>query len=115
MIVPFDEESDKRTYTFTNCWNNTVYYHGNVPNNEFKLYKKVTIVLGKSVSSKESFQFTLGKSDYMKISNINLKNDKLYMMAFKHGRNGTPIVVLMHNLSFILVGMILLLTNKLNQ
>ena len=73
MLVPFDEENDKRTYTFTNIWNNSVYYHGNVPNNEFKLYKKVTIVLGKSVSSKESFLFTLGKSDYMKISNISLK------------------------------------------
>ncbi|MFM0831975.1 phage tail family protein [Staphylococcus epidermidis] len=92
MIVPFDEESSKRIYTFTNCWNNTVYYHGNVPNNEFKLYKKVTIVLGKSVSSKDSFLFTLGKSDYMKISNINLKKgDKIVYDGVQTWRNGTPI------------------------
>ena len=92
MLVPFDEESDKRTYTFTNCWNNSVYYHGNVPNNEFKLYKKVTIVLGKSVSSKESFLFTLGKSDYMKISNISLKKgDKIVYDGVQTWRNGTPI------------------------
>ena len=40
MLIPFDEEDARRKYTFTNIYNNSVYYHGNVPNDQFNLFKK---------------------------------------------------------------------------
>ena len=60
MLVPFDEESEKRTYTLlmpgiTVFIITEMYLIMNLNS-----IQKVTIVLGKNVSSKESFQFTLG-------------------------------------------------------
>ena len=40
MLIPFDEEDARRRYSFTNVYNNSVYYHGNVPNDQFNLFKK---------------------------------------------------------------------------
>ena len=35
MLIPFDEEDTRRKYSFTNVYNNSIYYHGNVPNDQF--------------------------------------------------------------------------------
>lgn len=92
MLIPFDEEDARRRYSFTNIYNNSVYYHGNVPNDQFNLFKKVTVVLGKDVKATEIFQFTLGNSDVMTIEGANLKKgDKIVYDGVQTFRNGIPI------------------------
>lgn len=92
MLIPFDEEDARRKYSFTNVYNNSVYYHGNVPNDQFNLFKKVTIVLGKNVKATEIFKFTLGNSDVMTIEGANLKKgDKIVYDGVQTFRNGIPI------------------------
>ncbi|ARM67876.1 phage tail domain-containing protein [Staphylococcus caprae] len=93
MDIPFDENDVTRQYTFTNVWNNSVYYHGNVPNNEYKLYKKVTIVLGSSIKATEKFSFSCGVlSDIMTIKGISLKKgDVIVYDGVQTFRNGVPI------------------------
>lgn len=92
MLIPFDEEDARRKYTFTNVYNNSVYYHGNVPNDQFNLFKKVTVVLGKNVKATEIFKFTLGNSDVMTIEGANLKKgDKIVYDGVQTFRNGIPI------------------------
>lgn len=92
MLIPFDEEDARRKYSFTNVYNNSVYYHGNVPNDQFNLFKKVTVVLGKNVKATEIFKFTLGNSDVMTIEGANLKKgDKIVYDGVQTFRNGIPI------------------------
>lgn len=92
MLIPFDEEDARRRYSFTNIYNNSVYYHGNVPNDQFNLFKKVTVVLGKNVKATEIFKFTLGNSDVMTIEGANLKKgDKIVYDGVQTFRNGIPI------------------------
>ena len=93
MLIPFDEMDYTRMFTFTNVYNNSVYYHGNVPNDEFKLYKKVTLVLGENIKAKEKFYFTCGVlSDVMTIKGIDLKKgDVIVYDGVQTFRNGVPI------------------------
>lgn len=98
MLIPFDEEDARRRYSFTNIYNNSVYYHGNVPNDQFNLFKKVTVVLGKNVKATEIFKFTLGNSDVMTIEGANLKKgDKIVYDGVQTFRNGIPINDLVSN------------------
>ena len=40
MLIPFDEQDGSRIYSFTNIWNNAIYYHGTADNDQFNMYKK---------------------------------------------------------------------------
>lgn len=89
MTIPFDESDDMHKYTFENTTGNSVYYHGNIPNNQFNLYKKVTIILGENT---KDFQWNMTESDLMTIRGINLKKgDKIVYDGVQTYRNGTPI------------------------
>ena len=66
---------DKRQYTFENVSKGTVYYHGSAPNDQFNMYKKITIILGEDT---ESFVWNLTHAEIMKIEGIKLKaGDKI--------------------------------------
>ena len=85
MLIPFDEQDGSRTYSFTNVWNNVVYYHGTADNEQFNMYKKVTIILGEDT---ENFEFTMSYSDIMTIRNIkNKKGDKIQYDVLKTLKN----------------------------
>ena len=87
--LPFNELNNRRQYTFNNTNSFYVYYHGDVPNDQFNLYKKVTIILGKDT---KSFQWNLTHSDLMTIDDIELKKgDKIEYDGIQTYRNGIPI------------------------
>lgn len=89
MGIPFDINDPRRHYIFENTNGNSVYYFGTVPNNQFNLYKKITIKLGENA---KSFRWNLTHSEIMKIEGINLKRgDKIVYDGVQTYRNGTPI------------------------
>lgn len=89
MLIPFDEQDASRTYSFTNIWNNIVYYHGNADNDQFNMYKKVTIILGEDT---ENFEFTMSHSDLMTIRDVKMKKgDKIVYDGVQTFKNGTPV------------------------
>ncbi|QKQ05994.1 phage tail family protein [Staphylococcus saprophyticus] len=89
MGIPFDKNDPSRNYTFENTNGNSVYYFGTVSNNQFNLYKKVTIILGENA---KSFRWNLTHSELMKIDGINLKRgDKIVYDGVQTYRNGVPI------------------------
>lgn len=89
MLIPFDEQDGSRIYSFTNIWNNTIYYHGTADNDQFNMYKKVTIILGEDT---ENFTFTMTHSDVMTIRNIKMKKgDKIEYDGVQTFKNGTPL------------------------
>ncbi|HGZ4247506.1 TPA: phage tail family protein [Staphylococcus aureus] len=80
---------DKRKYTFENLSKGTVYYHGSAPNDQFNMYKKITIILGEDT---ESFVWNLTHAEIMKIEGIKLKaGDKIVYDSFRVYKNGVEI------------------------
>ena len=87
MLIPFDEQDGSRIYSFTNIWNNAIYYHGTADNDQFNMYKKVTIILGEDT---ENFVFTMTHSDVMTIRNVKMKKvTRLSMMVCKRSKRYT--------------------------
>lgn len=86
MGIPFDELEDSRRYTFKNTDGNSVYYFGNIPNDQFNLYKKVTIILGEDT---KLFRWNMSYSNLMTIEGIELKKgDKIEYDGVHTYRNG---------------------------
>lgn len=89
MGIPFDINDPRRKYIFENTNGNSVNYFGTVPNNQFNLYKKVTIILGENT---KLFQWNLTHSEVMIIEGVNLKKgDKIVYDGIQTFRNGVPI------------------------
>ncbi|EZY60622.1 TPA: phage tail family protein [Staphylococcus aureus] len=80
---------DKRKYTFENINKGTVYYHGSAPNDQFNMYKKITIILGEDT---KMFAWNLTHTEVLKIEGINLKaGDKIIYNGFRVYKNGIEI------------------------
>ncbi|WP_432368670.1 phage tail domain-containing protein [Staphylococcus chromogenes] len=89
MNITFNEKSKERKYTFENIKSDSVYYHGNVPNDQFNMYNTVTIKLGQDT---KDFSWTLQYSEIMTIRGLNLKaGDTIKYNGIDVTRNGITI------------------------
>lgn len=88
MDIDFDEKS-KQTYIFENISKGKVFYHGTVANNQFNMYKKVTIVVGKET---DKFTWNLSDSKVMTVKNtLLLPGDVLVYDNLNIKKNGVII------------------------
>ena len=87
--LDFDDAS-KRTYLFNHVSSGKIYYHGSVANDQFNMYKKVTIVVGQPTSK---FEWSLSANKVMTIKNVQLKpGDVIVYRDLSITRNGISIV-----------------------
>nr|DAZ23492.1 MAG TPA: distal tail protein [Caudoviricetes sp.] len=81
---------NKQTYIFENVKVGEVYYHGSIPNNQFNMYNKVKIVIGKPTTE---FSWSLSKGSVMTIKDIKLvPGDVIQYNGTEITKNGLSIV-----------------------
>ena len=110
MDIPFDENDVTRQYTFTNVWNNSVYYHGNVRTMSISCIKSNNCFRFQHQSNGKIFIFLrsfIRHYDYQR--NISKKAMLLYMTVFKPLEMAYLLItrLQMHNLNLNQVGMTL--------
>lgn len=87
--IDWNEGSHKRKYTFENTKGDYFFYHGTAPNDQFNMYKRITIIIGEET---EDFVWNLTHAETLKITGIKLKpGDKILYDGIRVYKNGDEI------------------------
>lgn len=87
--IDWNENSNTRRYTFENTRGNSVFYHGSAHNDQYNMYKKITIIIGQAT---ENFVWNLTHAETLKITDIKLKpGDKIVYDGIRVFKNGDEI------------------------
>lgn len=87
--IEWNENDPMRQYTFENTKGNSFFYHGSAPNDQFNMYKRVKITIGKQTTD---FVWNLTHSETLKITGITLKpGDIIVYDGIRVYKNGDEI------------------------